>query len=194
MSDTARDYRTIEPAADDGLEDFFKEGLLQESSGVPEGVLVDQEGVSVEVAANYLGLSVSGVLKRLRKGALKGFKVASKRGVKWLVSAEALPQGVLVHAKESSFDLEGVLEVSEDSLEGCLQSSEESSSLDPKIELLEDLKRRNEDLEAKLQAASWRNGYLESKLEDREQQIKLLTDSQHKPSRWARFYSWFIGR
>lgn len=194
MSDTARDYQTSNQATTEGLEDFFNEGLLKESSVASEGVLFEHEGVPVDVAAHYLGLSVSGVLKRLRKGALKGFKVHSRRGEKWLVNAEALPQGVLLNAEESSIDLEGVLVMSEDSSEGCFSPIEESSSIDPKVELLEDLKRRNEDLEAKLQAAAWRNGYLESKLEDREQQIKLLTDCQLKPSRWARFYNWFIGR
>jgi hypothetical protein len=38
-----------------------------------------------------------------------------------------------------------------------------------------------------LQSASWRNGYLESQLESQRDQIKLLTDTQHKPTWWQRF-------
>ena len=52
--------------------------------------------------------------------------------------------------------------------------------------------RENQELKGQLQGATYRNGYLESKLEDREQQIKLLTDSQHKGGWWAKFSSWFF--
>ncbi len=46
----------------------------------------------------------------------------------------------------------------------------------------------------KLEAASMRIGYLEARTENYETQIKLLTDSQHKRSWWARFGAWFIGQ
>ena len=196
MSDTAREtnhYQTIEPVSTEGLDDLFQEGLLEASSETVEGVLVESQGIPVEIAAQYLGMSTSGILKRLRKGSLAGFKVPSKRGEKWLVRHEAISQGVLNSAKESLVVNEGVLDCPEESSEVALDLTKESSE-EPSLDqaLLDDLKRRNTDLEAKLQAASWRNGYLESKLEDRENQIKLLTDSQHKPGWWAKFSSWFF--
>lgn len=43
------------------------------------------------------------------------------------------------------------------------------------------------DAQNALQSANWRNGYLESQLESQRDQIKLLTDSQHKPGWWQRF-------
>lgn len=134
--------------------------------------------IPVEVAAQHLGMSTSGILKRLRKGSLAGFKVPSKRGEKWFVRYEAPSQGVLNSAKESLVVNEGVLDCPEESSEVALDLTKESSE-EPTLDqaLLDDLKRRNTDLEAKLQAASWRNGYLESKLEDRENQIKLLANS-----------------
>jgi hypothetical protein len=48
------------------------------------------------------------------------------------------------------------------------------------------------DLLLKLEGASYRIGYLESKLEEKNSQIKLLTDSQRKPGWWAKFSSWFF--
>jgi len=42
-----------------------------------------------------------------------------------------------------------------------------------------------------LEAATYRIGWLESQLQDREKEVKLLTDSQHKAGWWARFSSWF---
>ena len=196
MSDTAREtsnYQTVEPISTEGLDDLFQEGLLEASSETVEGVLLEPRGIPVEVAAQYLGMSTSGILKRLRRGSLAGFKVPSKRGEKWLVRYEALPQGVLNTAKEPLVVSEGVLDHPEESSGVALDLTKESSE-EPSLDqaLLDDLKRRNIDLEAKLQAASWRNGYLESKLEDRENQIKLLTDSQHKPGWWAKFSSWFF--
>lgn len=53
---------------------------------------------------------------------------------------------------------------------------------------------------AKLEIAAGQIGYLQAQLESqvkllesKDSQIKLLTDSQHKPSWWNRFCSWFIG-
>ncbi len=237
MSDTARSYQPNSPVSSDGLDDFF-------ASEAKEGVLKDsfspQQGIPVEVAAERLGLSVSGVLKRLRKGSLPGFKIPSRRGEKWLVSPEGLlgrtplivedsfvsglPEPVIEsvffsnnHTAES-FDTELPLTLEDSSEESSApekDSSEESSapekdsfvpekdSFVPEKEssigsvemaLFEDLKFRCAELESKLQAAAWRNGYLESKLEERDQQIKLLTDSQYNQRGWwAKFSSWFLG-
>jgi hypothetical protein len=60
--------------------------------------------------------------------------------------------------------------------------------------LIRELQEKLDARDHHLQAANYRIGYLEAQLESERQQVKLLTDSQHKPSRWARFYSWFIGR
>jgi hypothetical protein len=196
MSDTAREasnYQTIEPVSTEGLDDLFQEELLEASSETVEGVLLEPQGIPVEVAAQHLGMSTSGILKRLRKGSLAGFKVPSKRGEKWLVRYEAIPQGVLDSTKDSFVIAKGVLDRTGNSLEAALHLAKESSgesSLDQA--LLDDLKQRNNDLEAKLQAATWRNGYLESKLEERDNQVRLLTDSQHKPGWWTKFSSWFF--
>ncbi len=47
--------------------------------------------------------------------------------------------------------------------------------------------------DAKLEALTMRTGYLEAQLETHKEQIKLLTDSQHKRGWWAQFCSWFVG-
>jgi len=45
-----------------------------------------------------------------------------------------------------------------------------------------------------LQAASFRNGYLEAQLQAKDEQIKLLTDERHRGGRWERLKRWFTGR
>jgi hypothetical protein len=59
-----------------------------------------------------------------------------------------------------------------------------------KLELAEQEKA---EIKAQLEGATYRNGYLEAQLEAERQTVKLLTDSQHKPSWWAKFASWFMG-
>lgn len=197
MSATARDYQSPNPPSTEGLDHLFDEGVLkrhEDSSELGRGVLECHEGVLPEVAAVQLGLSVSGVLKRLRTGNLQGFKVRAKRGEKWLVCPTSLPEGVLDSQKESSLSGEGVLDLMEDSSKESLHQSEESSVLSSEIEW--EIHPTNvqsntanidvAELLRKLEGATYRIGYLESKLEERDNQIKLLTDSQHKIGWWAR--------
>ena len=85
----------------------------------------------------------------------------------------------------------GLLGLVKDSSEQPLEMAKDSLISDGKPPLLvDDLMRRNSELEAQLQAATWRNGYLEAQLEAERQQVKLLTDSQHKPGWWPRFKKW----
>jgi hypothetical protein len=195
MDNLAQNYQ---PTTTDtnGLDDLFDQGLLKESFDISKGVLVNREGVLPEVAAMQLGLSVSGVLKRLRKGDLPGFKVPARRGEKWMVCATALPEGVLGLAKES-------LICSEESLI-CSEESSICSEESLAIECAQEAAAQTSNIDVagllrKLEGATYRIGYLESQLEERQkeielhqQQIKLLTDSQHKPSWWAKFSSWFF--
>lgn len=50
------------------------------------------------------------------------------------------------------------------------------------------------ELQKKLEAATFRAGYLQAQLEASQDTIKLLTDGQHKTGWWTRFCSWFLGR
>jgi hypothetical protein len=90
-----------------------------------------------------------------------------------------------------------------------------SSSFEPGsvIEtLFDELRTAKEDL----QAAHWRNGFLEAQLQGKEEQLKLLPDYQHRAaeaeslrnkvselenklkeyqdSRWSRFWLWFTSK
>ena len=55
---------------------------------------------------------------------------------------------------------------------------------------ISELKTENQSLQKDLQAATWRNGYLEAQVESQETRIKLLTDSQHKQGWWPRLKNW----
>jgi len=149
----------------DVIDEEIPEGIPAQNQGSPVEI---PQGIPVEEAAKLLGTSSRAVLKRLQKGTLKGHKVASKFGDKWLVDPEGIPaqnQGVPVEIPEGiPAQNQGV-----------------------PVEIVQELLR-------KVEALTYRNGYLEAQLAEKDTHIKLLTDSHHKPGWWARFSSWFLGK
>src|SRR5262249_31132770 len=60
--------------------------------------------------------------------------------------------------------------------------------------VVEGYRQQISQLQEKLEAATFRVGYLQAQLEASQETVKLLTDSQHKPGWWRRFCSWATGR
>jgi len=202
MNDTASSYQPQDPADTTGLDDLFAAEVVPGSSKLNQ--VAPTETVSVESAAKLLGLSVKTVKDRLRKGTLNGCKVKDKFGEKWLVilgsEYQVVPEAVEI-VPESSPSPSGVVGASVD--------------LQVFFALLD---RKDREL----QAATFRNGYLESQISDYNNQLKLLPDLQAKASQakdlmeelaikqqelldlrtkvdkleqswWIRFSSWFLG-
>lgn len=180
MTEAARDLNVLPATTTEGLDELFDGNELDVSQGaniVRLDASHDEPGanwLSVEEAADRLGISVRAVQKRLKKGTLSGQKEKTANGGRWLVDGNELDasQGANIvrvdancHEQDANHDEPGA-------------SSEIASD------------KLIRDLQAKLEAASYRIGYLEAQLETERQQIKLLTDSQHKPGWWARFKKW----
>jgi hypothetical protein len=186
----------------DGLDDVFAEIVQGTPEAIPEGIPKfakasleaipveskdTPQGVPVEEAARVFGTSTRAIIKRLQKGTLSGFKVPSKFGDKWLVAPEAIPTAVENNQKAIP---KGTPASAGASPEAIPQSKEISQGVP--VEIVQELLK-------KVEALTYRNGYLESQVAERDRQIeshqdqiKLLTDSQHKRSWWARFGSWFV--
>lgn len=116
-----------------------------------------------EQAAKALGKSVRTIRRLLQDGTLKGYKVAGQRRDEWRVK----PVNVSA-LKPDSVPVSPVINDENDRLWQLLKEKD-----------------------AKLEALTMRTGYLEAQLENHRDQIKLLTDCQHKPGWWSRFRSWF---
>jgi len=206
MSDTVRDIQIVETVSAEGLDDLFSSDANSPVVDAPELELVCQAGandtesvreldgyVSVEQAAAFVGVSVRAIQKRLKRGTLEGVKTKHGLTERWLVNAATLGLSKTDASTEAHETNPLIVDASEVELvrEPGANVAESVRELDaPAIEDYKD--KLITDLQNQLQAASWRNGYLESKLEERNIQIKLLTDSQHKPSWWQRFTAFFV--
>lgn len=202
MTDTARNIEHLDPASTEGLADFFttpdkqSQGSLDShviSLGTVEACSDSQDNaVSVQEAARHLGISPRTVLRRLNKGSLDGYKIEGTFGVEWRVNLDSLD-------KQSQDSFDGQV-ISLDTVEASSDSQdtiEDSLILELRDQisvLREELSRERIDAQRQLQAAVFRNGYLEAQLEGKDSEIKLLTDSQQraKATWWQRFKQMFV--
>jgi hypothetical protein len=113
-----------------------------------------------EEAIRKLGITRRTAFRKLKKGELTGYKLEGPYGPEWRI----YPVELTGDSGECHVTTPVIPEVNTQYL--------------------------IEQLQAKLEGATYRIGYLESKLEERDSQIKLLTDSQHKTGWWDRFSSW----
>lgn len=203
MSDTARDYQLLPATTTDGLEELFDAEVVP--STTRDYQVGPTEGLPVEKAAKLLGLSTKTIKDRLRKGTLRGYKVADKFGDKWLVCLDGDSQVLPGPTDADDLVLPGPTDTEDLVLLGPTDSDYQvlpgptndevaptkSTEQTPEmLALLALLEQRDREL----QAAAFRNGYLESQLETQREHIKLLTDSQHKKTWWHRFTSWCAGQ
>ncbi len=205
MSDTARDYKYIEPASTEGLEDLFVVSATPAQASADQGQAKASQGqatpdhlstiLTIDDAAATLGVSSRTILRRLQKQSMPGFKVQGQFGPEWRVT---FIQSQTTPAQASADQGQANASQGQATPDQGEPASVDSELVNELRRQITDLKNELEDklsvAQREIQAAAFRNGYLESQLENERQQVKLLSDSQHKPSRWARFPKWFIGR
>ncbi len=124
----------------------------------------DTIDVSVAEAANLLGITERSVWRRIRQGKLSSKLIGGKAVLTLRQSDIATSQADrLTDTKDSQSDQPtDVSVISASSLEGSRT-----------IELVA-------EFASKLEAATYRNGYLEAQLDAHKEQIKLLPDYQHR--------------
>ncbi len=153
---------TQPPRTIEGFEEFFVSPRPTDTSDTVE---TDTTDMSVHDAATALGITERSVWRRIRAGKLSSKLVDGKTFVSVCQSDIRLTSPAPSVTVSAS------------------QTDESDHQLDKLLTLLRDKDRE-------LQAASYRNGYLEAQLEAKNTEIKLLTDSQHKATWWQRFKSW----
>ena len=207
MNDTARDLPQTDPATTDGLDDLFEATVLNEQGACDNPAQSDRTQPefdhahwTIAEACKHLQVSAITVRRRLQKGELEGSKIQGPNGPEWRIKPCILdPDQTLLNNIDQTpeHDHAQVDNPAQPELTQPLISDK----ADPSQMVIESLLKRISDLEhslansqSNLQSASWRNGYLESRIQNQEEQIKLLTDSEHKSGKWARFKAWFFGQ
>lgn len=173
-----------EPVGTEGLDQLFQVEMDQEIQSQDQQDQV--EHIPLMDAAKKLGLSRRYVHKLVTEGRIQASR--DNRG-RWLVK---LDQGQIQiqdqQGQVSQVDLH--LEQNEIHLEEPTEGQQTGRLLD----MIESLQSQVSAAQNQLQAASFRNGYLEAQLQEREKEIKLLTDGQHSHRGWwHRFMSYFKG-
>ncbi len=197
MSDTARDYQTVAPASTEGLEDLFDVSDITVQDTVQVKTIDVQDTVRDEItvveASRLLNVDRRSVVRLLNWNKLSGRK--DERG-KWLISRLSVVERI--HAQDIVQDT-----VHAEVQDGVQQNSthvldvSETKDLHVQDTVLQVIKEQADQLKQAytyLDAATARVLYMQQLLEQKDQEIKLLTDSQHKPGWWPRFKKWCAGQ
>ena len=192
MSDTARDYQTLEPASTEGLDDLFSSGTSLETVEIPSETITGKaetvEYLTVSALVKRLKIPRSTIYRHIQAGKYKttigpnGKLLVSVRQVENLGMSHETYREPKIETSETIFETVIPREASLETAEIPTETVHETSLVTVDID----------ELLRKLEGATYRIGYLEAQLESERQQVKLLTDSQHKPGWWAKFSSWFF--
>ncbi len=177
MSDTARDYQTAVQASIEGLEDLLEIMPTDDDNLATDADIVvsdadTREWCTAVMAASSLNKSERTIQRYAKSGKLRSKTDQAGRLLICLAtSADNLTTGVDSVAKVGDRNA--------------------NVPTNANTERLWDLLKEKD---AKIEALIMRDGYMQAQYEALQQELKLLTDSQHKTGWWQRFCSWFIGR
>lgn len=176
MTQLAKNYQTPELSTTDGLEDLFADATQCEASCIADASHCEY---TILEAANTLKVSPSTIYRRIKSGKYQ--TITTNDGViKVLLPRNALQKDV--DASQCVADDSQCVAIDSQCVADANHASTDVATLTKG--LLE--------MAQKLEAATYRVGWLESQLQERDKEIKMLTDSQHHQNWWARFASWFF--
>jgi excisionase family DNA binding protein len=165
------------PSDLEGLEPFF-ETVTATVTSTPTNTTQDVVTVTttpidwtLKEAAERLGVSTNTIRNRVKARELHGYKVLGQNGPEWRITP---PADTLTTAAPKVEGLQALLQV-----------------IDSQARHIETMTKQLDANTIQLKAAGDVVTYLHEQLRDKDSQIKLLTDSQHKASLWQRLYGWF---
>lgn len=205
MTEVAPNYQTKPTDSLEGLDSFFEvqaadvQDTVPHASGhVQDPIQVDvqdsvQEEITVIEASKLLNVDRRSVVRLLNWKKLSGRKDESG---KWLVSKPSVLERLKSQDPVQDSVLVDVQDTVPQESDIILDVSNQTQTTiqDTALELVKQQSEQLKQAYTYLDAATARILYLQEQLEQKDHQIKLLTDSQYKPGWWARFCSWFIGR
>jgi hypothetical protein len=184
MGEPANEYKTNVIDVD-GLEDVFEaavEPIEQGINTVPtEYRHRVQQGawMPLKAACRHYKMAASTLRMKIKRGEILAQKIEGANGPEWRV----FPAGVTSEAPGRQGTEQGVQHGADTAPDGY--QSIAGSEINRLLDIIE-------KQSVKLEAAAGQIGYLQAQLQATQEQIKLLTDGQHKPRYWSRFKAWFL--
>lgn len=192
MSDTARDYQTLDAATTNGMDDLFDvvptiADSVSEEADVVATVSDSGTWLTVIEAANSIKKSERTIQRYAKCGKLRSKNDEFGRLMIWLATS----------ADTSITVTEGVAANGDSKLGLTTNSDAVATAADINLSPTGDTDNQRlwdllKEKDAKIEALLMRNGYLQAQAETAQETINLLTDSQHKGGWWAKFSSWFF--
>lgn len=181
MTEAARDLNMTPATTTEGLDELFADATQCEAVAIRCEEDATQNATQCEYtiieASQLLKVSPSTIYRRIKAGKYQttenehgGLKVMLPRNVSQR-EAVAL-QYVAVDSQSDAVATH------------CEESDNENETLAKAVV----------QMAQKLEAANYRIGWLESQLQEREKEVRLLTDAQHQPKWWHKIRSWFAGQ
>ena len=170
MNDPALQPKNDSLAAE-GLEDLFIDDVTVAQPSHNPCAALAQGGLTFKAACDYFGLKPTALRLRIKSGDIAADKINGANGPEWRIYPDKPAQPLRDPSATVALPLH----------------NPDSNKL---LEIVQNLQNKLDNANQQLQAASFRNGYLESQLQERDKEIKLLTDSQHK-NWWTRLKSRF---
>ena len=146
-----------------GLEKLFKSSAKDE---ITTAETINE--LKLTEASQKYKVTERTILRWLKEGRLTGYKIDGNHGMEWRITGES---------KEY---IETQMIEDEHTFMSTDDPSMTSKSVDSLITMIDKLSTKLESTQKDLQAASFRNGWLEAQLSTREEQLKLLEDKQFK--------------
>jgi hypothetical protein len=181
MTDTARNIEHLDPASTDGLADLFDvetEGVTQWVESVTSEVSSSNQG---ETEGNYDLLTLAEAARALAIPYTTFYKQVKAGKHHTVPGPDGKPRIKMQRSQGETIFAETVIPEMESVTPGVTPCAEGVTQL-KQLEIIQDLMQ-------KLEGANYRVGWLESQLREREadvHELKLLVDTQHKPSWWQR--------
>lgn len=158
----------------------------------------DDEWLTIRQAAERMGLSDLSIRRRIKDGRLAHRLLDGK----YYVNLSLAPPGTGGGPTDPASDQGSDYSSDQSDPELRPPSTQDLSTVLPALtdlaeragrsavleQRLHELEARETALQERLVALATRNGWLESRLDEREQTIKLLEDSRHRRSWWRRLF------
>lgn len=196
MDNLAQNYQTTS-ATVQGLDALFEttetpsqnEILSETNENVAETQNETSESLTVSEVVKRLGIPRSTVYRHIQSGKYQGVRGADGKvriPLRQVETADLSHETLCETGNETVSHREIAGETENETVSHCEILT---GTINETVAETLDIK----GLLTKLEAATYRIGYLEAQLEAERQQVKLLTDSQHKPSWWQWVKSLFWG-